>query len=68
MLGRTVAWLAIVAVLLVWLSGPPVPGWFLAIAVAAAIVLGVIASTKQKRMERDFVRAWWRGKTRRPLV
>ena len=63
---RTITWLAVVGVLLVWLSARPVvPGWLLAIAVAAAIVLGLEASTKQKRMERDFVRAGWRRLTKR---
>jgi MFS superfamily sulfate permease-like transporter len=63
---RTITWLAVVGVLLVWLSARPVvPGWLLAIAVAAAIVLGFEASTKQKRMERDFVRAGWRRLTKR---
>ena len=63
---RTTTWLAVVGVLLVWLSARPVvPGWLLAIAVAAAIVLGFEASTKQKRMERDVVRAGWRRLTKR---
>ena len=65
MRGRTIAWVGIVAVLILWLSGPLIPGWLLAIAVAAAIFLGVIASRKQKRMERDFMRAGWRSLTRR---
>ena len=55
MRGRTIAWVSIVAALVLWLSGPLIPGWLLAIAVAAAIFLGVIASRKQKRMERDFM-------------
>jgi MFS superfamily sulfate permease-like transporter len=63
---RTITWLAVVGVLLVWLSARPVvPGWLLAIGVAAAIVLGFEASTKQKRMERDIVRAGWRRLTKR---
>lgn len=65
MRGRTIAWVGIVAVLILWLSGPLIPGWLLTIAVAAAIFLGVIASRKQKRMERDFMRAGWRSPTRR---
>lgn len=65
MLGRTIASVAIVAALVSWLSGPFVPGWLVAIAVVAAIPLGLVASVKQKRMERHFVRAWWRGLTRR---
>ncbi len=58
MLGRTIACGAIVAALVLWLSGPFIPGWLLAVAVGAAFALGVPASVKQKRMERDFARAW----------
>jgi uncharacterized membrane protein YccC len=65
MLGRTIAWGAVVAALVLWLSGPVIPAWLLAVAVGAAFALGLPASVKQKRMERDIVRAWWRGVTTR---
>jgi uncharacterized membrane protein YccC len=65
MVGRTIGWGAIVAALVLWLSGPFIPGWLLAIAVGAAFALGVPVSMKQKRLERDVVRAWWRGVTKR---
>jgi hypothetical protein len=48
-----------------WLSGPFIPAWLMVVAVGAAFALGVPASMKQKRMERDIVRAWWRGVTKR---
>ena len=65
MLPRTVAWLAIVGVLVLWLSGPLVPGWLIVTAVAAAVPMGVVASSRQKRRERDWVRAGWRRLTSR---
>ncbi len=65
MLGRTIAWGAIVAALVLWLSGPFIPVWLMVVAVGAAFALGVPTSMKQKRLERDFVRAWWRGVTKR---
>ncbi|MEO7273947.1 MAG: hypothetical protein ABI211_18270 [Vicinamibacterales bacterium] len=63
--SRTLAWIAIVGLLVLWLSGPFVPGWLVVTAVAAAVPMGFIASSKQKRMERDAVRAGWRRLTRR---
>ena len=41
MLGRTIAWGAIVAALVLWLSGPFIPGWLMVVAVGAAFALGV---------------------------
>ena len=66
MLPRTVAWVAVVGVLVLWLSGPFVPGWLVVIALVAAVPMGFVASSKQKRMERDWVRAGWRRLTSRP--
>ena len=63
MVGRNITWVVIVSALVLWLSDATVPGWLLAIAVVAAILLGFRASMRQKRMERDFVRAWWRRLT-----
>lgn len=63
--GRTIAWIAVVAVMLLALSGPHIPGWLLSIAVGSALALGIAASLKQKRTERDFVRRLWR-KDERP--
>jgi Na+/H+ antiporter NhaD/arsenite permease-like protein len=65
MRGRTITWVAVVVGLVLWLSGPLVPGWLLAIAVAAAISLAAIAGSKQRRMERDLMRAGWRRLTKR---
>jgi hypothetical protein len=65
MLGRTIAWGATVAALVLWLSGPFIPAWLMVVGVGAAFALGVPASMKQKRLERDFVRACWRGVTKR---
>jgi len=65
MRGRTITWVAVVVGLVLWLSGPLVPGWLLAIAVAAAISLAAIAGSKQRRMERDSMRAGWRRLTKR---
>jgi hypothetical protein len=62
--GRAIAWIAIVAVLLLALTGPHIPGWLLSIAVGGALALGTSASMKQKRMERDFVRRLWRKRER----
>ncbi len=65
MIGKSIAWLAVVGTLVLWLSGPLVPGWLVVIAVVAAIPLGFSASAKQKRMERDWMRAGWRSLTKR---
>jgi hypothetical protein len=64
LLSRTIAWLAIIAVLLLALTGPHIPGWLLIIAVVSAIALGIPASMNQKRMERDAVRRLWRERPR----
>ena len=58
--GRRMAWIGIVAVLLLALSGPYVPGWLSIVAVGSALALGIPAGMKQKRMERDIVRRIWR--------
>jgi len=65
LLGRTLAWIVIVAVLLLALTGPHVPAWLVSLSVAAALVLGTSAGLKQKRMERDFARRLWRKRERR---
>lgn len=64
-IGRVIAWIAIVAVLVLALTGPHIPAWLSIIAVVSALALGIPASLKQKRVERDFVRRLWR-KDERP--
>jgi hypothetical protein len=64
LLSRTIAWVVIVAVLLLALAGPHIPGWLLSIAVVSAIALGIPASVKQKRIEREAVRRLWRERPR----
>jgi hypothetical protein len=63
-LGRAVAWVAVVAVLLLALTGPRIPGWLSIIAVVSAIALGIPASMKQKRMENEALRRLWRARPR----
>jgi Na+/proline symporter len=63
-LGRTIAWVAIVAALLLALTGPHIPGWLLSIAIGGAFALGVPASVKQKRLEREAVRRLWQQRRR----
>ncbi len=65
MFSRAIVWVTIVGALVLWLSGANVPGWLWGMVVLIALTLGVAASRKQKRMERDFVRAWWRAVSRR---
>lgn len=60
--SRAIVWGTVVAAFLLALSGPHIPGWLLGVAVVIAIPWGVTASVRQKRMERDFVRRFWRGR------
>jgi hypothetical protein len=64
--SRTLAWIAAVAILLLALTGPHVPGWLAALAVVSALALGVPAGIRQKRMERDAVRRLWSARRRSP--
>jgi hypothetical protein len=63
-LARTIAWVAIVAVVLLALTGPNIPAWLLITAVVGALALGIPASVKQKRVERDAIRRIWRERQR----
>jgi MFS superfamily sulfate permease-like transporter len=67
LLIRAVAWTAVVAVLVLALTGPHIPAWLLAVAVVTAIALGIPASMKQKRIERAVVRRLWREHQRSVL-
>jgi hypothetical protein len=62
LLSRAILWVAVVAALLIALTEPHIPGWLSTVAVVIAIPLGITASVRQKRMERDFVRRIWRGR------
>jgi hypothetical protein len=63
-LARTIAWIALVAVVLLALTGPNIPAWLLIIAIVGALALGIPAGIKQKRLERDVVRRIWRERQR----
>lgn len=66
MLNRTVLWVVVFAGLLAVIGGMTfLPGWLVAIVVMAAVPLGLRAGVRQKRMERDLVRAGWRALTTR---
>jgi hypothetical protein len=58
---RRIASIGLTVALVLWLGGPHIPGWLLAVAVVGSMVLGLLASLEQKRIERDFVRSRWRG-------
>jgi hypothetical protein len=62
--SRAIAWIAIVAVLLLALTAPHIPGWIVGISVASALALGIPTAMKQKRRERDLVRRLWRKRER----
>jgi hypothetical protein len=59
MLGRSIVWFAVLVALILGLGQSAVPGWALAIIIVIALPLGIRASVKQKRLERQLVRAWW---------
>jgi heme O synthase-like polyprenyltransferase len=63
-LGRIIVWVAVVAGLILALSGPHIPGWLVGVVVAIALAWGSVATVRQKRMERNFARRLWRGRQR----
>jgi hypothetical protein len=65
LVARAIAWIAIVATLLLSLGGPHIPGWLVSIAVGGAFALGIPAGMRQERRERDFVRWLWRKRERK---
>lgn len=65
MRGRTVVWIAVFAVSLLALGGSVLPGWFLGVVVAAALVMGIFITVKRQRQERKLARSVWRALTTR---
>jgi hypothetical protein len=65
-LNPTVVWLVVFVVLFAVICGmTSLPGWLIAIVVITALPLGLRASMRQKRMERNLMRAGWRALTKR---
>jgi hypothetical protein len=56
---------ALCGVLIVALGGSSLPGWFLTVAVVAAIALSVPLSIERYRRERNLARSLWRLLTTR---
>ena len=58
-------WIAAFAFLIVALGGSILPGWLLAVAVLAALVLAIPMSIERYRRERNLAQTLWRLLTTR---